>query len=169
MLSMYGWRLQAPDCGRSLGYEGENLTRRVEIDTDAAAGPAYFLDIQYSDGSAAALALEWSGGRLGADLTRGYLAVPGTAAVTVRAVDGERVRKSNMELLYVSEAAGEGDGSTPGPGPAPGGMGDHRLLSHRDAEGQHPIGAVDGLTEELKKIPAPTEALTNLELEALLK
>lgn len=46
---------------------------------------------------------------------------------------------------------------------------DHRLLSHRDAEGQHPTSAIEGLDEELKKIPAPVEALTNLELEALLK
>lgn len=46
---------------------------------------------------------------------------------------------------------------------------DHRLLSHRGAEKQHPIGAIDGLEEELKRIPPAAEAITNQELEELLK
>lgn len=46
---------------------------------------------------------------------------------------------------------------------------DHRLLTGRDAERQHPMSSIDGLTEEIKRIPAPIEALTNLELEELLK
>lgn len=50
-----------------------------------------------------------------------------------------------------------------------GGISDHRLLTGRDAGGQHPISAIDGLPEELNRIPGPVEALTNEELEALLK
>lgn len=50
-----------------------------------------------------------------------------------------------------------------------GGTSDHRLLSHRDAKNQHPIAAIDGLTDELARIPDPVEALTNTELEAILK
>ena len=50
-----------------------------------------------------------------------------------------------------------------------GGVTDHRLLSHRDAERQHPIQAIDGLPEELERIPAPVEPLTNEELEVMLK
>lgn len=50
-----------------------------------------------------------------------------------------------------------------------GGTTDHRFLTHRDAAGQHPISSIDGLEEEIKRIPAPTEALTNQELEAMLK
>lgn len=50
-----------------------------------------------------------------------------------------------------------------------GGTSDHRALSHRDAEQQHPIGAIAGLSEELNRIPEPVEALTNEDLEDLLK
>lgn len=57
----------------------------------------------------------------------------------------------------------------PSPGGGSGGTTDHRELSHRDAEGQHPIEAISGLEEEIKRIPAPVEALTNQELEAILK
>ena len=50
-----------------------------------------------------------------------------------------------------------------------GGASDHRLLKGRDAENQHPIEAIEGLSEELRRIPTPAEALTNEELEGLLK
>lgn len=50
-----------------------------------------------------------------------------------------------------------------------GGVSDHRLLSHRDAQNQHPIEAIAGLENELMRIPDPTEPITNSELEALLK
>ena len=50
-----------------------------------------------------------------------------------------------------------------------GGTSDHRFLSHRDAERQHPMSAIDGLEEEIRRIPPPAEPLSNLELEELLK
>lgn len=53
--------------------------------------------------------------------------------------------------------------------PPEGGSADHRQLSHRDAAEQHPISSITGLTKELNRIPEPAEALTNSELEALLK
>lgn len=46
---------------------------------------------------------------------------------------------------------------------------DHRFLSRRDAEEQHPINAISGLAKQLRRIPAPAEAITNAELEELLK
>ena len=46
---------------------------------------------------------------------------------------------------------------------------DHRMLLYRDAEKQHPISSIDGLTERLEKIPDPVEPLTNEDLEELLK
>lgn len=49
-----------------------------------------------------------------------------------------------------------------------GGVSDHRLLTGRDAEGQHPISAIAGLKDEIMRIPAPVEPITNLELEELL-
>lgn len=45
----------------------------------------------------------------------------------------------------------------------------HSKLLGRDEPEQHPIKSIDGLEGELLRIPAPTEALTNEELEELLK
>lgn len=44
---------------------------------------------------------------------------------------------------------------------------DHRQLLHRDADNAHPMSSITGLTEELESKPG--EALTNLEIESLLK
>lgn len=44
---------------------------------------------------------------------------------------------------------------------------DHTKLINRDAENQHPISSITGLSEELGSRPG--EALTNLEIESLLK
>lgn len=50
-----------------------------------------------------------------------------------------------------------------------GGTADHRKLTGRDAAEQHPIDSISGLKAELDRIPAPAEALTNTELEEMLK
>lgn len=74
--------------------------------------------------------------------------------------DGDLGLFSGDKLLSsVAIAGGDGGGGTT----------DHRQLTHRDAERQHPISAIDGLSDVVNKIPVPTEALTNEELEALLK
>ena len=46
---------------------------------------------------------------------------------------------------------------------------DHRMLSGRETQGQHPVDAIEGLSGELARIPEPAEALSNFELEELLK
>lgn len=50
-----------------------------------------------------------------------------------------------------------------------GGTTDHRFLSNRDADKQHPMSAIEGLEDEIRRIPAPIRPLTNSELEELLK
>lgn len=45
----------------------------------------------------------------------------------------------------------------------------HSKLLGRDEPEQHPIKSIEGLEAKLLRIPAPTEALTNEELEELLK
>lgn len=45
---------------------------------------------------------------------------------------------------------------------------DHRALTFRDAENQHPIASITGLAEAVNRIPAPTQPITNIELEELL-
>lgn len=45
----------------------------------------------------------------------------------------------------------------------------HGDLPGRAERGQHPAAAIEGLEKELERIPAPAEALTNFELEEILK
>lgn len=73
--------------------------------------------------------------------------------------DGELGLFAGDELLSAVPVAAGGEG----------GVSDHRLLAHRDAGAQHPIGAITGLLEELERIPEPVEALSNMELEEMLK
>ena len=207
MLTLNNWRLEVPDCQRSIGYEGENRARRLEIQADIGPEWVCWLCMEYSDGTTTALPLERSGDVLWAELTRAYLSIPGPLLVSLRAQSGDVVRKSGTASLFVArsicgnaeelppavyeqiltELGNKGDGlgytedgdlglyagerllsAVPVEGGG-GGTSDHRRLTHRDAEAQHPIESIDGLTAELRKIPAPVEALTNLELEELLK
>lgn len=62
---------------------------------------------------------------------------------------------------YVDTGAGVAGGTE-------GGTLDHRCLTCRDAENQHPMGAVTGLLEAVRSIPPPVQPITNLELEELL-
>lgn len=48
------------------------------------------------------------------------------------------------------------------------GTSDHRRLSNRDAEDQHPMSAITGLMRELDNKMEDEPALTNLEIAALL-
>lgn len=72
---------------------------------------------------------------------------------------GELGLYSGNKLLSSVPVAGGGEG----------GATDHRVLSHRDAAAQHPIESISGLRAELDRIPEPVEALTNSELEEMLK
>lgn len=51
----------------------------------------------------------------------------------------------------------------------PGGTTDHRALSYRDADDQHPIKAITGLADKLNTIPPAAERITNTEIEEMLK
>lgn len=51
----------------------------------------------------------------------------------------------------------------------PSGTTDHRALTNRDADDQHPIKAITGLTEKLNTIPPAAERITNTEIEEMLK
>lgn len=71
-----------------------------------------------------------------------------------------------MQFYYKGQKVSAAYG---GSGGGEGGTADHRLLSHRDAAKQHPIPAIDGLEEQLRRIPAPVEPLSNEDLEEILK
>lgn len=47
-----------------------------------------------------------------------------------------------------------------------GGTSDHRLLQHRDAEGQHPISSITDLQQELSV--RPSSPLTNQDIQNIL-
>lgn len=81
--------------------------------------------------------------------------------------DGLELDGLNLKLLSGENTLSEVE--LPPPGGGEGGTTDHRYLSNRDAENQHPMKSIDGLEEELKRIPAPVEPLTNEDLEAILK
>lgn len=50
-----------------------------------------------------------------------------------------------------------------------GGTSDHRALSHRDAEGQHPIEAITGLSDRLGKTMTTDNALTVSEILKIME
>lgn len=80
--------------------------------------------------------------------------------------DGLALDGLDLKLLSGEKTLSEVE--LPPPGGGEGGITDHRYLSNRDAENQHPMKSIDGLEEELKRIPAPVEPLTNEELEEIL-
>lgn len=67
------------------------------------------------------------------------------------------VKKSDMVFLFVSDSVVSGE-APPEPVPSLGGVTDHRQLTHRDAEGQYPVEAIEGLKEALSRIPSPMTA-----------
>lgn len=82
--------------------------------------------------------------------------------------DGLELEGLNLRLMSGKKVLSDVELPPPGGGGG-GGVTDHRQLTHRDAEGQHPMEAIEGLAEELRRIPAPVEPLTNEDLEELLK
>lgn len=105
-------------------------------------------------------------------IPREPLAAPGRylmAGVQGRAGDREVLPTvwANLGLIREGAAAGE---NVPPDVPPSGEEGmDHRALHHRDAPEQHPIAAISGLDARLNRIPEPAEALTNSDLEEILK
>lgn len=82
---------------------------------------------------------------------------------------GDKLDLDGLRLRLMSGDRPLSEVELPPPGGGEGGTTDHRYLTNRDAENQHPIRSIDGLERELKRIPPPAEPLTNLELEEMLK
>lgn len=75
---------------------------------------------------------------------------------------------ASLGVIQEGVPAPDGSAQPPDIDPVPGTI-DHRALTHRDAAQQHPISAIDGLEDEIRRIPAPVEPITNQELEDLLQ
>lgn len=82
---------------------------------------------------------------------------------------GDKLDLDGLRLRLMSGDRPLSEVELPPPGEGEDGTSDHRYLTNRDAESQHPIRSIDGLERELKRIPPPAEPLTNLELEEMLK
>lgn len=87
-----------------LGHTGEHLSRRLEIAVDAVGPWAYKLDLRNAAGEANILDLAAEGNLLRADLERAALRVSGPVAAQIRAIDGERVKRSNVFMLFAAES-----------------------------------------------------------------
>ena len=72
-----GWLLETE--GALIGYDGENLSYTLEIDTAAdVTGYAMYADLEYQDGTKGTLPLVKQNGTLRATVGAGYL-IPGWA------------------------------------------------------------------------------------------
>ncbi len=141
MISMMNWRLDIPSGDRLIGETGENLASVISISTDAGPDWTYWLYMCYADHTSMALPLSWEDGTLRGKLTSPYLPMAGPVMVTIQGQKEAVISKSNVGLLYIGRAVGNS-----GPPPLDPTL-DHRVLSHRDAEDQHPIEAISGLEE----------------------
>lgn len=92
------WRLETG--GAHIGYDGENLVYTLEIAADTGEGWTYYADIEYRTREKAVLPLVYDAGVLRAVIGAAYLK-QGMAELQIRAVDGERVKKSNVDQIYI--------------------------------------------------------------------
>ena len=102
MITMKAWQVYADNPhDLRIGYQGENLARRLEIAVEPAEDWQYKLDLCSAAGQANVLALAQQGGLLTADLERAHLAESGLCRAQVRGLNGTRERRSNIFYLEI--------------------------------------------------------------------
>ena len=102
MITMKAWQVYADNPhDLRIGYQGENLARRLEIAVEPAEDWQYKLDLCSAAGQANVLALAQQGGLLTADLERAHLAQSGLCRAQVRGLNGTRERRSNIFYLEI--------------------------------------------------------------------
>ena len=102
MITMKAWQVYADNPhDLRIGYQGENLARRLEIAVEPAEDWQYKLDLCSAAGQANVLALAQKGGLLTADLERAHLAESGLCRAQVRGLNGTRERRSNIFYLEI--------------------------------------------------------------------
>lgn len=103
MIKMRNWHVCVPECDQSIGYDGENLVYRLQIETDSPPEWAYKLDLRYLDGQKNYLELIYTDGVLYVDILRDYLR-PGSVKAQIRALNGEQEKHSDQFDLYVKSS-----------------------------------------------------------------
>lgn len=100
MITMKNWYVSVPADEQSIGYVGENLVFRLEIETDAPPDWVYRLDLKYGNGQKNFLLLNYTDGFLWVDIERDNL-LNGRLKAQIRALRDEQEKHSNMFELIV--------------------------------------------------------------------
>ena len=102
MLIMDNWALTAPNkSDRLIGYEGENLSRRLSIEVDDPDVWQYKFDLRFSDDKTNILDATVDGNVVYSDILDEYISAQGACELQVRGLDGERVIKSNVLSIEI--------------------------------------------------------------------
>ena len=113
-----GWLLETE--GALIGYDGENLSYTLKIDTAAdTTGYAMYADLEYQDGTKGTLPLVKQNSTLRATVGAGYL-IPGWAKIQLRGVGtasgtaAPPVKKSSMSRVRIGPSVNAAE-SLPAP------------------------------------------------------
>lgn len=101
-MTLLNWVLDIPH-GTVIGYDGENDVYDINITTDASDSWDFYLDIEYSNKTKGTLPLVLTDGVLTATVKQAYLKA-GYAGVQIRAVDGDKVKKSNISTIVIKRS-----------------------------------------------------------------
>ena len=103
MIKLRNWKVFVPSSEQMLGYEGDHLLRKLEINSDTDASWAVVLDLE-KDGEKYTVPLDLDDGVLHTELTRDMLRQEGTYTAQLRGIRGETVGHSNKFQFYVCDA-----------------------------------------------------------------
>ncbi len=108
MLTVQDWKITVPEEEGRVGFQGDNLTRRLEFQTDIPPEWTVKLDVRKGN-KVNVIALAREEDRLYVDLTRDMLPASGLWSAQLRGVNGDLVRHSDLFLLYVYESVNAAD------------------------------------------------------------
>ncbi len=103
MIRMKDWKVFCPETDRVLGHVGDNLLRRLEIETDTGPEWSVVLDFEKGSGKNVA-AMSRTDNILWIDLTDEMLGKNGTYTAQLRGINGEKVAHSNLFTLIINRS-----------------------------------------------------------------
>ena len=103
MIRMKDWKVFCPESDRILGHVGDNLLRRLEIETDTGPEWSVVLDFEKGSGKNAA-AMSQTDNILWVDLTDEMLGKNGTYTAQLRGINGEKVAHSSLFPLIINRS-----------------------------------------------------------------
>ena len=103
MIRMKDWKVFCPERDRILGHVGDNLLRRLEIETDTGPEWSVVLDFEKGSGKNVA-AMSQTDNILWVDLTDEMLGKNGTYTAQLRGICGDKVAHSNLFTLIINRS-----------------------------------------------------------------